>query len=222
MEQKAWGMFGRSSETARLSSLLTGAEGGRGRTVAITGEPGVGKSRLIDELTLAGRTCLVLSLAGDRTLQRELEWIRLAPRARVQKSRARIKAYEELVSQQAEQQERELEIYIPPGPRLGDLVIEAKGVSKAYGDRLRSIWKKEDNTNAIGKDEAMHTELTVTGMTCSHCANAVTHALKSVEGVQHAEVNLATGKVTITGDSINGDMLVAAVTELGYKAVLTR
>jgi ATP-binding cassette ChvD family protein len=72
----------------------------------------------------------------QRTLQRELAWIRLAPRARVQKSRARIKAYEELVSQQAEQQERELEIYIPPGPRLGDLVIEARGVSKAYGDRV--------------------------------------------------------------------------------------
>ncbi len=72
----------------------------------------------------------------QRTLQRELEWIRLSPRARVQKSRARIRAYEDLVNQQAEQRDRELEIYIPPGPRLGDLVIEAHGVSKGYGDRV--------------------------------------------------------------------------------------
>jgi ATP-binding cassette ChvD family protein len=72
----------------------------------------------------------------QRTLQRELEWIRLSPRARVQKSRARIRAYEDLVNQQAEQRDKELEIYIPPGPRLGDLVIEARGVSKGYGDRV--------------------------------------------------------------------------------------
>ena len=72
----------------------------------------------------------------QRTLQRELEWIRMTPRARHQKNRARIRAYEELLSQEREQRERELEIFIPPGPRLGDVVIEAKGVSKTYGERI--------------------------------------------------------------------------------------
>ncbi|MGE0104001.1 MAG: energy-dependent translational throttle protein EttA [Blastocatellales bacterium] len=72
----------------------------------------------------------------QKTLQRELEWIRMAPKARHAKSKARIKAYESLLGQEAEKRSEELEIYIPPGPRLGDLVIEAENVSKGYGDRL--------------------------------------------------------------------------------------
>ena len=71
-----------------------------------------------------------------KTLERELEWIRMAPKARHAKSKARINSYEALLAQQNEQRARELEIYIPPGPRLGAVVIEADGVSKAYGDRL--------------------------------------------------------------------------------------
>ena len=72
----------------------------------------------------------------QKTLERELEWIRMAPKARHAKSKARINSYESLLAQQNEQRVRELEIYIPPGPRLGAVVIEADGVSKAYGDRL--------------------------------------------------------------------------------------
>jgi len=72
----------------------------------------------------------------QRTLQRELEWIRMSPKGRHAKSKARISAYEALVSQETEKQDRDLEIFIPPGPRLGDLVIEAKNLSKAYSDRL--------------------------------------------------------------------------------------
>src|SRR5215213_8983507 len=71
-----------------------------------------------------------------KTLERELEWIRMAPKARHAKSKARINSYEALLAQQNEQRARELEIYIPAGPRLGSVVIEADGVSKAYGDRL--------------------------------------------------------------------------------------
>src|SRR4051812_14073125 len=71
-----------------------------------------------------------------KTLERELEWIRMAPKARHAKSKARISSYEALLAQQNEQRARELEIYIPPGPRLGAIVIEADGVSKGYGDRL--------------------------------------------------------------------------------------
>src|SRR5437868_6772861 len=72
----------------------------------------------------------------QKTLERELEWIRMAPRARHAKSKARINAYESLLSQESESRGRELEIYIPPGPRLGDIVIEANQVTKAYGDNI--------------------------------------------------------------------------------------
>jgi ATP-binding cassette ChvD family protein len=74
--------------------------------------------------------------ALQKTLQRELEWIRMAPKARQAKGKARINAYENLLSQETEKRREELEIYIPPGPRLGNLVVEANGLSKTYGDRL--------------------------------------------------------------------------------------
>jgi energy-dependent translational throttle protein EttA len=72
----------------------------------------------------------------QRTLERELEWIRMSPRGRHTKAKARIKSYEDLVSQESEKRDKDLEIYIPPGPRLGNVVIEAEGVTKAYGDNL--------------------------------------------------------------------------------------
>jgi sulfate-transporting ATPase len=74
--------------------------------------------------------------ARQKTLQRELEWIRMSPKGRHAKSQARINAYEQLLSQDAEKREKDLELYIPPGPRLGDVVIEAEKVGKAFGDRL--------------------------------------------------------------------------------------
>ncbi|MBA3515161.1 MAG: energy-dependent translational throttle protein EttA [Pyrinomonadaceae bacterium] len=71
-----------------------------------------------------------------KTLQRELEWIRMSPKARHAKGRARINAYESMVQQESEKQREDLEIHIPPGPRLGNIVIEAEGVSKGYGGHL--------------------------------------------------------------------------------------
>jgi ATP-binding cassette ChvD family protein len=76
------------------------------------------------------------SSARQRTLQRELEWVRLAPKARHAKSKARLGAYEKLLAEEANVKLDRVEIHIPPGPRLGDVVIDAKGVSKAFGDRL--------------------------------------------------------------------------------------
>src|SRR5438876_630907 len=72
----------------------------------------------------------------QKTLQRELEWIRMSPKARHAKGKARINAYESLLDQQAEKRREDLEIHIPPGPRLGNVVIEARNISKAYGDNL--------------------------------------------------------------------------------------
>jgi ATP-binding cassette ChvD family protein len=76
------------------------------------------------------------SSARQRTLARELEWIRMSPRARQAKSKARISAFEALRAEEEQRLPEAVEISIPPGPRLGDLVIEAKGLRKGYGDRL--------------------------------------------------------------------------------------
>jgi len=73
-----------------------------------------------------------------RVLARELEWVRLNPKGRHAKSKARIAAYEKMLEDQGEKRDDEIEIFIPPGPRLGDIVIEAKNVTKAYGDNLLS------------------------------------------------------------------------------------
>ena len=74
--------------------------------------------------------------ARQKTLARELEWIRMSPKGRHAKSQARINAYEKLISQEAEKQDKDLELYIPPGQRLGDVVIEAEQVRKAFDGRL--------------------------------------------------------------------------------------
>jgi len=72
----------------------------------------------------------------QKTLERELEWIRMSPKARHAKGKARINAYENLLNQETREKIQELEIYVPPGPRLGNIVIDADDVSKAYGDNL--------------------------------------------------------------------------------------
>lgn len=72
----------------------------------------------------------------QKTLERELEWARMAPKARHAKSKARLHNYEKLASEETKEREAKLELFIPPGPRLGNVVIEAQGVSKAYGDKL--------------------------------------------------------------------------------------
>ncbi len=72
----------------------------------------------------------------QRTLERELDWIRMTPKGRQAKAKARLNAYDKLVGEEAKEREQNLEIFIPPGPRLGNQVIEAENVSKAFGDRL--------------------------------------------------------------------------------------
>ena len=72
----------------------------------------------------------------QKTLQRELEWIRMSPKARQTKSKARITSYESLLSDEGDKRQKDLELYVPPGPRLGDVVIEADKVSKVYDERV--------------------------------------------------------------------------------------
>jgi len=72
----------------------------------------------------------------QKTLERELEWSRMAPKARQAKSKARLNNYEKLASEETKEREEKLEIFIPPGPRLGNVVIEADNISKAYGDKI--------------------------------------------------------------------------------------
>lgn len=72
----------------------------------------------------------------QKTLERELEWIRMSPKGRQAKAKARLNAYDKLVSEESKEKEAKLELFIPPGPRLGNKVIEANGVSKAFGDKL--------------------------------------------------------------------------------------
>jgi energy-dependent translational throttle protein EttA len=72
----------------------------------------------------------------QKTLQRELEWVRMSPKGRQAKAKARLSAYDKLLSEDGKAKEQSLELYIPPGPRLGAKVIEVNGVSKAYGDKL--------------------------------------------------------------------------------------
>jgi len=72
----------------------------------------------------------------QKTLERELEWVRMAPKARHAKSKARLHNYEKLASEETREREERLELFIPPGPRLGNVVIEVQGVSKAYGDKI--------------------------------------------------------------------------------------
>ena len=71
-----------------------------------------------------------------KTLERELEWVRMAPKARQAKSKARLGAYDRMLNEEQKEREEKLEIFIPNGPRLGNKVINAVGVSKAYGDKL--------------------------------------------------------------------------------------
>ncbi len=72
----------------------------------------------------------------QKTLERELEWVRMAPKARHAKSKARLANYEKMASEEGKEREDKLELFIPPGPRLGNIVIEANNVSKAYGDKV--------------------------------------------------------------------------------------
>ncbi len=106
----------------------------RGRGIPFSGNYSSWLEQKLARLTVEGKA----ADARQRTLARELDWVRLSPKARQSKGKARLSAYEQLLSEanDAKRTERELEIAIPPGPRLGDQVIEVNGLRKGFGDRL--------------------------------------------------------------------------------------
>jgi ATPase subunit of ABC transporter with duplicated ATPase domains len=106
----------------------------RGRGIPFSGNYSSWLEQKIERLSREQKT----ADARQRTLARELEWVRSSPKARQSKGKARLSAYEQLLaeSNDAKRTERELEIAIPPGPRLGDQVIEVEGLRKGFGDRL--------------------------------------------------------------------------------------
>jgi len=106
----------------------------RGRGIPFSGNYSSWLEQKLERLSREQKT----ADARQRTLARELEWVRLSPKARQSKGKARLSAYEQLLSEanDAKRTERELEIAIPPGPRLGDQVIDVKGLRKGFGDRL--------------------------------------------------------------------------------------
>ncbi len=87
-----------------------------------------------------------------------------------------------------------------------------------YGHRLRALFQHKGETTMPGQHADENIKLTIRGMTCSHCANSVSRALRTVSGVEHAEVMLEDGQAIVAGDNIRTDDLVAAITELGYEA----
>ncbi len=97
------------------------------------------------------------------------------------------------------------------------ILLAAIVLHSMYGERFYRLWRKEGSSNTEETD-GKQINLAVTGMTCSHCANAVKSALNELEGVSHAEVDLDAGKATINGEDVNPDDLMNAVASLGYKA----
>src|SRR5262249_34715403 len=104
----------------------------RGRGIPFEGNYSSGLEQKQERLAHEDKT----ESARRRTLARELEWVRMSPRARHAKSKARLGAYEKLLAEEQNVKLDKVEIHIPPGPRLGDLVIDAEGVQKGFGDRL--------------------------------------------------------------------------------------
>ena len=160
----------------------------------------------------------------QRTLQRELDWIRMSPRARQAKGKARLNAYEQLLSEDTAQRIESVEIYIPPGPRLGDLVIEARNLRKAYGetvlfDDLSFTLPRAGIVGVIGPNGAGKTTL----------FRMITGLEKSDGGTLKLGETVQLGHVDQSRDSLNPDKTVwdeisdgQDELTLGKKAVASR
>lgn len=165
-----------------------------------------------------------------KTLERELEWIRMAPKAKQSKGKARLNAYDKLAGEEAKEREQKLEIYIPPGPRLGDVVINVEDVSKGFGDRILfedlsfSIPKNAIvgiiGPNGVGKSTLfrmmMEKETPDTGKITKGDTVAISYVDQSHEELQNSEQTVY--------DVVSGgnDFIEIGTTSVNARAYLSR
>jgi len=163
------------------------------------------------------------------TLQRELEWVRMAPKARVAKSKARISAYENLLKEPTNEKLQEMQIYIPPGPRLGDVVVEAKNVSKAYGDKilfenLNFALPKGGIVGIIGPNGAGKTTLfrMITGKEKPDSGEFNVGSTVKIAYVDQSRDNLDPEKTVYAEISGGNDLMMVGTKEMNARAYVSR
>jgi ATP-binding cassette ChvD family protein len=164
-----------------------------------------------------------------KTLERELEWVRMSPKARVAKSKARISAYENLLKEPTHEKLQELQIYIPPGPRLGDVVVEAKNVSKAYGDKilfdnLNFSLPKGGIVGIIGPNGAGKTTLfrMITGKEKPDSGEFNVGSTVKIAYVDQSRDNLDPNKSVYDEISGGNDLMMVGTKEMNARAYVSR
>lgn len=165
----------------------------------------------------------------SNTLQRELEWVRMAPRARMAKSKARVSAYENLLKEPTNEKLQEMQIYIPPGPRLGDVVVEAKNVSKAYGDKvlfenLNFSLPKGGIVGIIGPNGAGKTTLfrMITGKEKPDSGEFNVGSTVKIAYVDQSRDNLDPNKTVYAEISGGNDLMMVGTKEMNARAYVSR
>jgi sulfate-transporting ATPase len=163
------------------------------------------------------------------TLQRELEWVRMAPKARVAKSKARISAYENLLKEPSNEKLQELQIYIPPGPRLGDVVVEAKNVSKSYGDKvlfdnLNFSLPRGGIVGIIGPNGAGKTTLfrMITGKEKPDSGEFNVGSTVKIAYVDQSRDNLNADKTVFQEITGGNDLMMVGTKEMNSRAYVSR
>lgn len=164
-----------------------------------------------------------------KTLERELEWIKMSPKAKQSKGKARLNAYDKLAGQEAKEKEKKLELFIPTGPRLGDVVIEAEGISKAYEDKILfenlsfSIPKNSIigviGPNGVGKSTLFKI---IMGLVKPDAGNVKRGDTVKVSYVDQSHEDLLPEKTIFDVISGGNDILTVGTTEINARAYISK